>query len=83
MGTRDDGLYVAAEGRASRVPRTFADNKLNALLADYSGNFWVGTDHGMFLLTLAGEITDPLPSWTHQHQILTLFMDRVRLGRDR
>src|SRR5215469_6129560 len=75
MGTRDEGLFVAADGHVSRVRRTFADDKLNALLADYSGNLWVGTDHGLFLLTVAG-VTDPLPSWTHQHQILTLFMDR-------
>jgi signal transduction histidine kinase/ligand-binding sensor domain-containing protein len=76
MGTRDEGLFVVADGRVSRLQRKFADNKLNALLADYSGNLWVGTDHGLFLLTLAGEVTDPLPSWTHEHQILTLFMDR-------
>lgn len=74
IGTRDEGLFVAADGRVSKVPRTFGDNKLNTLLADFSGNIWVGTDHGLFQLTLAGDLTDPLPSWTHQHQILTLLM---------
>lgn len=76
MGTRDDGLFLSIKGRASRVPHAFGHNKLNALVADFNGGVWVGTDHGLFLLTPAGEVTDPLPKWVHQDQILALFRDR-------
>ena len=76
MGTRDSGLFVSAKGRVSRLPYAFGDNKLNALAADFNGGVWVGTDHGLFLMTSAGDVTDPLPGWTHQLQILTLFRDR-------
>ena len=76
MGTRDSGLFVSVRGRVSRVSNAFGDNKLNALVAAFSGGVWVGTDHGLFLLTPTADVTDPLPGWTHQHQILTLYRDR-------
>jgi two-component sensor histidine kinase len=76
MGTRDDGLFLSVPGRVSRLAHAFGDNKLNALVPDFNGGVWVGTDHGLFLLTAAGDVTDPLPGWTHQHQILALFRDR-------
>jgi len=46
------------------------------LTADFNGGIWAGTDHGIYFVTIAGKMTDPLPAWTHQHQILTLFRDR-------
>ena len=76
MGTRDDGLFMSAQGRVSRVSRTFGDNKINALVADFNGGLWVGTDQGIYFFTPQGELSDPLPKWTHQHQVLAMFRDR-------
>jgi len=76
IGTRDDGLFMSAEGRISRVPHAFGDNKINALTADFNGGLWVGTDQGIYFFTGRGEFSDPLPKWTHQHQVLSLFRDR-------
>lgn len=76
VGTRDNGLFVLAQGRTSKATNAFGDNKINALAPDFSGGLWVGTDHGLVFLTSRGEITDPLPAWAHRHQILTMFRDR-------
>ena len=76
MGTRDDGLFLSLQGHVSRLQNAFGDSKLNALVPDFNGGVWVGTDHGLFLLTATGDVTDPLPAWTRQHQILALFRDR-------
>lgn len=76
MGTRDDGLFMSEKGRVSRVSYASGDSKINALAADFNGGLWVGNDQGIFFLTPQGELTDPLPKWTHQHQILAMFRDR-------
>jgi len=76
MGTRDDGLFSSAEGQVSRVPHKFGDNKINALAAAFNGGLWVGTDQGTYFLSAQGELSDPLPRWTHEHQVLAMFRDR-------
>jgi ligand-binding sensor domain-containing protein len=76
MGTRDEGLYALTGGRATRVPHEFGDNKINSLSPDVNGGLWVGTDEGLYFLTVPGKPIDPLPRWTHEHQIMTLFRDR-------
>ena len=76
MGMRDVGLFASAHGRVVRIASESGDEKINALTADFNGRIWAGTDHGIYFVTIAGKMTDPLPAWTHQHQILTLFRDR-------
>jgi ligand-binding sensor domain-containing protein/signal transduction histidine kinase len=75
MGTRDNGLFASLQGRISRVPHEFGDNKINALVPDFNGGLWVGTDQGIYFLSPQGDLVDPLPGWTHKHQILTMFRD--------
>jgi len=76
MGMSDAGLFASAQGRVVRIAAQSGDEKINALAADFNGGLWVGTDHGLYFVTIAGKMTDPLPAWTHQHQVLTLFRDR-------
>jgi signal transduction histidine kinase/ligand-binding sensor domain-containing protein len=75
LGTRDEGLFALTDGRAKRVPHEFGDNKVNSLIPDVNGGLWIGTDQGLYFLTVPGKPTDPLPQWTHQHQILEFFRD--------
>ena len=76
MGTRDSGLFVIGQGHISKVPRPFADEKINALATDFNGGLWVGTDHGIYHMTPQGDLSNRLPEWTRQLQILTIFRDR-------
>jgi signal transduction histidine kinase/ligand-binding sensor domain-containing protein len=47
IGTRDDGLFVAQNGRITNLGKDLSDRKINALLPAANGGLWIGTDQGM------------------------------------
>lgn len=75
MGTRDGGLYRLDRGRILPVSNRLENVKINALLAAHNGGLWVGTDHGVRMLTANGT-PGVLPQGPAvEGQILTLVSD--------
>ena len=72
IGTENEGLYVAENGRVSRAAASLRDTKINALLAAPNGGVWVGTDQGIRFMTAGGNLIDSLPVWTHRLQVHSL-----------
>lgn len=72
IGTENEGLFVAENGRVSRPTASLRDTKINALLAAPNGGVWVGTDQGIRFINAGGNLIDSLPVWTHRLQVHSL-----------
>jgi len=85
VGTRGAGLFRLLHGQTLSVTEGLPDLKVNCLLPDVNGNFWVGTDSGVVRwdgtrLTAAG-----IPASFQGLQVLALLKDRdgnIWLGTD-
>lgn len=75
MGTRDEGIYQVEQGRIIPGPQTLQNVKINSLLPAHNGGLWVGTDHGLHLITRDGAIRDPSYARAARNQILSLAKD--------
>src|SRR6202034_458187 len=76
VGTRGAGLFRLLHGQTLSVTEGLPDLKVNCLLPDVNGNFWVGTDSGVVRwdgtrLTAAG-----IPASFQGLQVLALLKDR-------
>jgi signal transduction histidine kinase/ligand-binding sensor domain-containing protein len=75
LGTRDDGLYLASGGHIVKSGEVTGDAKINALLPDYGGGLWIGTDNGLELWDGIRLTKLELLSAVSRLQILTLADD--------
>jgi signal transduction histidine kinase/ligand-binding sensor domain-containing protein len=74
MGTRDHGVFALRDGRAFE-PGGLPDQKVNCILADYTGVLWMGTDRGLAKWT-GDEVTQSgLPALLRATQVSAILRD--------
>jgi ligand-binding sensor domain-containing protein len=76
LGTREAGLFVVRDGRASAVSGRLPDLKVNCLLATSNREVWIGTDRGVARWNGAEVQTEGLPPELAGVQALALQRDR-------
>jgi len=75
MGTRDGGLYRLDRDRILPGSNLLGNAKINALLSAHNGGLWIGTDHGVQMLTAGGMLRTLQQGPAAKSQILTLAHD--------
>src|SRR5579859_2491720 len=76
FGTLGVGLFVFADGRATRVDAGLPDRKINCLLLITNDELWVGTDTGLFRWNGKDFRRIDLPPVPGSVQVLSLLRDR-------
>jgi ligand-binding sensor domain-containing protein/signal transduction histidine kinase len=76
FGTLGVGLFVFADGQATRVDAGLPDRKINCLLLIGSDELWVGTDTGLFRWNGQEFHRINLPPALGSVQVLSLLRDR-------
>jgi signal transduction histidine kinase/ligand-binding sensor domain-containing protein len=74
MGTRDHGIFALREGRVFE-PDGLPDQKVNCILADYTGVLWFGTDRGLAKWTGAEVTQSGLPAPLRAAQVSAILRD--------
>jgi signal transduction histidine kinase/ligand-binding sensor domain-containing protein len=85
VGTRGAGLFRLRHGETFSVTEGLPDLKVNCILPDGNGNFWVGTDSGVVRWNGSRLTAAVIPASFQNLQVLALVKDRdgnIWLGTD-